>query len=567
MRQIRTIACLLVLVLVGAFTAALAAEPPANSTPADLTPAELHRLGERIYREGILSDGTPLRGFIRGDVPVDSTVFSCANCHTRSGLGSLEGQVASPPVNGPNLFKPRYLYADFVKNTISASRGKSRPATAIRPAYTDETLAAALLAGVSATGRDFAPIMPRYDLGNRDMQILISYLKNLSSQVSPGITDTTMHLATIVTDDVSATDRAALLAPLQTLVSINEQRKTQRKDQRFAKMFRMLDNAYYRDLSISTWELKGEPETWPAQLEAYYRKEPVFAILSGISHRSWQPIHEFCERHQLPDLFPVTDLPVISDTDWYTMYASRGYYGEGETAARYVASQDEPVKKRRLLQIVLQSEQGKALAAGFDAAWKESGSPGSVKTITFAASAPPDAKQLKALFAAHKPTTVLIWGGEQLLTPLRQLSGMKKLPRIYLSGRALEKNLSEIPENLREKVLLTYPFRLPEDEKAYRGFADVLLMSRQKIKDDQRITSRTFSAVHMFLQGLKELKLDFYRDTLLDQISMRPDQYLPDFERYSFGPGQRYASKGCYLVQLGPGPKPRLIKRSDWVVF
>ncbi len=219
MRQIRAIACLLTLILLGACTASvLAAEQPANSKTADLTPAELHRLGERIYREGILSDGTPLRGFIRGDVPVDSTVFSCANCHTRSGLGSLEGQVASPPVNGPNLFKPRYLYADFVKNTISASRGKSRPATAVRPAYTDETLAAALLVGVSATGRDFAPIMPRYDLGDRDMQILISYLKNLSSQVSPGITDTTMHLATIVTDDVSATDRAALLAPLETLV-------------------------------------------------------------------------------------------------------------------------------------------------------------------------------------------------------------------------------------------------------------------------------------------------------------------------------------------------------------
>jgi len=50
-------------------------------------------------------------------------------------------------------------------------------------------------------------------------------------------------------------------------------------------------------------------------------------------------------------------------------------------------------------------------------------------------------------------------------------------------------------------------------------------------------------------------------------LGMRPDQYLPDFERYSFGPGQRYASKGCYIVQLDQETAPRLIKKSDWVVF
>ncbi|GAM10065.1 hypothetical protein OR1_02352 [Geobacter sp. OR-1] len=125
----------------------------------------------------------------------------------------------------------------------------------------------------------------------------------------------------------------------------------------------------------------------------------------------------------------------------------------------------------------------------------------------------------------------------------------------------------EIPEKLRDKVYITYPFRMPEDEKVYEGYGDVLLLGKLKHKDEKRIASRTFSMIHIFLQGLKELKLDYYRDTLLDVISMMPDQYLPDFERYSFGPGQRYASKGCYIVQLGKGPNANLIKKSDWVIF
>ena len=35
--------------------------------------------------------------------------------------------------------------------------------------------------------------------------------------------------------------------------------------------------APYRRYSLTVWELKGAPETWPRQLEAHYRQEPVFA--------------------------------------------------------------------------------------------------------------------------------------------------------------------------------------------------------------------------------------------------------------------------------------------------
>ncbi len=559
--------CAFILICLAAWSGiAWAASTPSNVL-AGLSDQEIHRLGERMYRNGILSDGTPLRGFIRGDVAVDSTVFSCSNCHTRSGLGAIEGQIAAPPVNGSNLFQPRYLYADFVKNTISASRGKTRHAVPIRPAYTDESLTAALLAGVGPNGRDFSPVMPRYDMGEKDLQIMLRYLHGLSSQFSPGVTEQEMHLATIVTDDVSAADREAMLAPLRTLIAINAQRKTQRKQQKFAKMFRMLDNAYYRDLSLTVWELKGPPETWEAQLETYYRKEPVFAIIGGISNRSWQPIHAFCEKQQIPDIFPITDLPVISGSDWYTMYASRGYYGEGETTARFLAAQAVSPQKRRILQVVVGSEQGTALAAGFEAAWAEAGSPGAVKTVRWNPARLPAARELKKQLTGYKPTDLLLWGGDQLLPLLRQMAGMKQLPRLYLSGRYLDKQISALPEGLKSKTYLTYPYRLPENEQAYSGMAESLLTKRQKVKDEKRIGSRTFSAIHILLLGLKELRLDFYRDALLDQISMRPDQYLPDFERYSFGPGQRYASKGCYVVQLEPGPQLRLKPRSEWVVF
>ncbi len=97
----------------------------------------------------------------------------------------------------------------------------------------------------------------------------------------------------------------------------------------------------YRKLSLSVWELKGPAETWRGQLEDYYRKEPVFALLGGIAAGEWKPIHEFSEEHRIPCIFPITDFPVISETDWYTLYFSKGIYQEGEAVAHHLARMAE----------------------------------------------------------------------------------------------------------------------------------------------------------------------------------------------------------------------------------
>jgi len=44
------------------------------------------------------------------------------------------------------------------------------------------------------------------------------------------------------------------------------------------------------------------------------------------------------------------------------------------------------------------------------------------------------------------------------------------------------------------------------------------------------------------------------------------DYAIATFPRLTFGPGQRYASKGCYIVQLGKGEQQELIKKSEWII-
>ena len=83
---------------------------------------ETLKLGERMYREGILPSGEPMHAFVKGDLPVSGTAFTCGSCHLRARLGSIEGSVVTPPTNGPYLFKPFKRYSspsDKIIDTIN----------------------------------------------------------------------------------------------------------------------------------------------------------------------------------------------------------------------------------------------------------------------------------------------------------------------------------------------------------------------------------------------------------------------------------------------------------------
>lgn len=66
--------------------------------------------GRRIYEDGVLSDGKPLRALRPEGFVLEGEHAACVTCHRRSGMGSVEGSIDStilvPPIAGPVLFKP-----------------------------------------------------------------------------------------------------------------------------------------------------------------------------------------------------------------------------------------------------------------------------------------------------------------------------------------------------------------------------------------------------------------------------------------------------------------------------
>ncbi len=555
------------LVIWSAVTGAFYCSADEQAAVAGVTRDEALSLGEKMYREGLLPSGEPMQAIVQGDIAVEGTMFTCATCHLRSGVGSIEGAVITLPTNAGWLYEP--LVGRRMKPTARERLPDHLRTEQMRPAYTDESLARALREGVDPSGRELDSVMPRYTLEPRDMELMLFYLKNLSATPSPGVDETTMRFATVITDEVSQEDREAMLSPLQAHIdAVNAETRQQGRRARQGPFYKEEVYTAYRRLDLSVWLLEGPPATWRAQLESYYQENPVFALLSGISTREWRPIHEFCEERQIPALFPITDLPVISENDWYTVYFSKGWYQEGETVARYLSGLQPTASESRIVQVVRDTRESRALQRGFDETRKDLGGT-AAKTIVLAPDQRASEDLWRGLTGSLPGSVVLLWLGPEDLADLQALAAPAQRPEtIFLSDGLVGGSRSSIPEEIRGFTYLTRRTALPGDKPRAELAIEQWLRSRRIPITNKLIQSKMYAFGGILSGCLREMRHDFYRDYLLDVLDMMRDQYytVAAYDRLSFGPGQRFASKGCYIVQLGEGPNPELIKASRWVV-
>jgi hypothetical protein len=481
----------------------------------------------------------------------------------------VEGGVVTPPANAEKLYRPRYRYqpalvGDERKVLPEANRNLLR-----RAAYTDETLARAITEGVDPAGRPLDDIMPRYELNSEEAGVLVRYLRGLSAEPSPGANATTLTFATVVTSEVSAEDRADLLEVLGFRVQQHNKRGENREFGGYRALAALEGSLAFRDWALSVWELKGPARTWPAQLETYYREKPVFALLSGLSYQPWAPIHEFCEAHRLPCLFPMTDLPQTEGPGWYTLYFSKGPFQEGSTAAAFLAGTVHESGGSPVLQVVADSSEARALARGFDSGWAEHGR-APVRTLRLSRGARPDLQKLVAEMKGQGPPILLLWTGSEAYPGLARLAP-PLASLVLMSTSLLGPRLWELPQKARDLVRLTYPYRLfrpPVNMLDPAGAAPLPPAQLRLVAGDthRRIRSRAFAAMKSLEEVTSHLGRNYYRDHLLDGFGMLMDDSETDYERLSYGPGQRFASKGCYVVRLPQGRLHGFLQESDWII-
>lgn len=525
-------------------------------------PEEALRLGAAMYRDGVLPSGRPLVATVQGDIELTGTMSTCMNCHLRSGLGALEGGVLSPPTNGAILYAPLKDLHDIPGSVMKRSMFKRG-----RPAYDRESLARVLLTGVGPAGEQLSETMPLYSLTGQEMEIMIFYLEKLSAQLAPGVTEDEVRFATIVTDQTSAADRDSLLLPLNAFIEQewNARLSALKSPQRASGASR----TGYRKLALEVWELKGAPQSWGAQLEALYRKRPVFALLGGTAPGRWDAIHDFCEKNEIPCILPDTRLPVVSEKQWYTLYFSKGLYQEGETAAKYLSRVFTLPEGKKVVQVFRDSDQGKAVGRGFTESWHKLGDARLID-LPLAAGEKIDARFWQKLVASHPDAVLLLWLEAKDLTGIEALAaGGKRPSTVFLSATLLAGEYQAVPDAIRDLTLLSYPTRLPGDGDYAKTLARNWMSYKNIQAGNGDIAAKSYLVTRLLSRILVDMGGNFYRDYFLDIFDDGKDETNSSllYPKLSFGPGQRYASKGCYVVTLTRGENAKVVPQSDWVVY
>ncbi len=138
------------------------------SLPHCLTPAAVQaqpltsseQNGKAVYTTGENLKGVPVKYRIGRGPFLEASGVTCLNCHRVDGAGGELSGAKIPAITPDRLFN---------------ALGK-------RPPYTEELLKRTITEGIDPAGSPLKPIMPRWQISQRDLDDLVAYLKRLSRE-------------------------------------------------------------------------------------------------------------------------------------------------------------------------------------------------------------------------------------------------------------------------------------------------------------------------------------------------------------------------------------------------
>jgi mono/diheme cytochrome c family protein len=484
-------------------------------------------VGMRIYRKGILPGDRQALATRAGSAVAPGQV-ACANCHQRSGLGAREGQQSIPPVVGAALYAPK---------------------PGVRSAYSDDSLAAAIRDGVDPDGRTLSPLMPRYSMQADELAQLIDYLKTLAPRPSPGVVNSVVHLGTVVTEDVPAETKRAMLDVMQRYVQDLNEESASRPDRQRARDDGAPPGADLRlRWELHVWTLGGTAQARRAQLESFYAQQAVFALVGGLTKDTWLPVHEFCQLAKVPCLFPNTRLPVTDTAAFYALYFDKGSVLRAQILARYFSDHPQEFSSGRIVQVVPGNWGGYEPAAALRQAMGRAKAHRVVDRVVEPA-APTRAEFWRQVLGQDTVCALILWAGSPDLAGLAELAGERPLPPIFVTDNPYSgKPLPSDPRlNDRLRFISTLNPATPVPAAASWS---AWMSAHHLAKSEALLQANTYFVMSLIDEAVRANAGDFTPEHLIERIEYTVGSVVthPMLASLSLGMGQRFATKGGYIL-------------------
>jgi hypothetical protein len=303
-------------------------------------------------------------------------------------------------------------------------------------------------------------------------------------------------------------------------------------------------------------------------------------------------------------------LPATSETS-YSLYFSRGVVLEAEVLARHLLNQKTP--PRHLVQIYRDDDVGRAASQALIHAL--SGSNIAIESrVLLTDMVETDALQL-ALSGVKNKDAVMFWMRPNEVTALGNIKPVLGTLN-YFSAELGQVERAPFPTEWKSYAHFVYPYELPEKRETNLAYFRAWLNIRKLPLVDEAMQSEAFFALNFLTDTLSEMLNNLYRDYLIERAesminkreggkaeqenrdrvalgragdlvrkhgemtveagqriqisgqtnSASKSQGTTIYPHLSLGRGQRFASKGGYIVRFADGNSGKLVAESDWIV-
>lgn len=496
----------------------------------ELTPQE--KRGKQIFLTGTSPSGKPIVARLGEEsVEVPASTLPCAGCHGYDGRGRAEGGVVPSAITWEALTKPYQV---------------ALPGGRRRPPYDEVSLRAAIALGLDPAGNALNPAMPRYGFSREDMADLIAYLKRLSADLDPGLSDHTIRIGTVLPDagplgELGAEVRGILQAYFDELNAAG--------------------GLYERKLELRTLPLLPGPGAEQA-VRDFLAREQVFALIAPFTAGMDRAIMAVLEERQVPTigaltLYPQVKIPVAR----YSFYLMAGLPDQARALLDYAATHLAGAG----LEVVLIAPEGEALET-IGAALEQQCQKRNCRMLhrlgyRAGALSP---RQVLARFPNTEGQLCFFFGtGPETAALLAEADRIGWFPYLFFSGSLLGKELWEAPARFHDRIFLSYPMAPQEQTQAALQQFRELVQRHQLTSKHLAFQLSALAAAKIFVEAVRRAGRELSREKLVDTLESFYKYETGLLPPVSFGPNQRIGAGDVYVVRADL-EKRQLIVASRW---
>ena len=165
-------------------------------------------------------------------------------------------------------------------------------------------------------------------------------------------------------------------------------------------------------------------------------------------------------------------------------------------------------------------------------------------------------------------------GGDALVLWLRP-EDLKALPasaavpeNVFVSGLMSGLENAPLPPAWRGAARMTYPFDLPAQRVVRMNYPLGWFRIQHIAVVDERTQTDTYLACSILAEAAGTMLDNFVPDYLLERVEVELSHRIINgyYPRLGLAPGQRFASKGAYIVRFPDPVGTRVVTEGDWIV-